>query len=101
MQNVWIGEKRISKLVEAIRALIKGRSHHSGTVTLTQNAATTTVTSRNIAAGYNPQLTPASAAAAAEVASVYVSSVTDGSFVIAHPNNATAGRTWHWNAMGD
>lgn len=92
-------ETRISELVSAIRQLAEGRSNAAGQVTLTQNAATTTVTNDVIPAGCYPQLTPASANASAELA-VYVSSVAKGSFIISHPSNATASRIWNWFAVG-
>lgn len=100
MHNIFIGETRAGKIVEAIQLLIKGRNNAAGAVTLTLNESSTTVTNPNIAKSAFPQITPASAAAAAEVASVYVSSVENGSLVISHPSNATAGRVWHWHSTG-
>lgn len=91
-------EQRLHDHAVALRALI--RSHKArGQVTITQNAATTTVTHENVFADSTVILFPASAAAAAEL-NIYVSSVGDGSFVITHPNAATAGRTWNWIAVG-
>ncbi len=100
MQNIFIGETRAAKIVEAIQLLIKGRNNAAGDVTLTLNEASTTVINPNISKSAFPQIAPASAAAAAEAASVYVSSVDNGSLTIAHPSNATAGRVWHWHSTG-
>lgn len=100
MQNIQLTENRLQKFAEAIRALIRGGSNVVGQVTLATGAASTVVSQENISKDSRPQLTPATAAAAAEAASVYVSAVAQGSFTIAHPNNATAGRTWNWHAVG-
>lgn len=93
-------ETSLPRIVDAILALVVGRNNAVGQVTLTQNAASTTVLKDTISPDCKPQLTPATSAAAAEVASVYVSAVAKGSFTITHPNNATAGRTWNWHATG-
>lgn len=95
-------ETRISALVAAIRALIRGGSNVTGQVTLTINVATTTVSNDLISPDCHPQLTPASSAGATEMGNgtIYVSSVAKGSFVITHANAATAGRTFNWIACG-
>ena len=87
---------------QSIRQLVEGRSNAAGTVTLTINVATTTVTQANISADCFPQLTPASVNGATEMGNgtIYVSSVADGSFVITHANAATTARTFHWHAVG-
>jgi uncharacterized lipoprotein len=100
MQNLFIGETRTGKLVEAIQLLIKGRNNAAGQVTLTLSQTTTTVSNPNISKSGFPQISAASSAAAAEAASVYVGAVQNGSFVITHPSNGTAGRTWNWHATG-
>lgn len=85
------------------------RTTRSGTVTLTANAATTTVLLG--ALGVNEVtnnsrviLTPTSANAAADQGSatgVYVSAKTPGtSFVITHPNNANADKTFDFEIVG-
>lgn len=70
-----------------------------GTCTLTANAVTTTVTDSNVFASSKIYLTPTSANAAADVGSatgVYISSVSDGSFIITHPNNANSDKTFNY-----
>ena len=95
-------EKNPLTLAMAIRHLAEGRSNVAGQVTLTLNAATTTVTNSAIPAGCFPLLTPASANAAAEWGNgtIYVSAVAKGSFTITHANSATAGRTVNYYAVG-
>lgn len=101
MDQIHPTEDRIPKIVTAVRLLIRGRSNGArGQLTITQSQGTTTVSHDNITANARVVITPSSSAAAAEVASVYVSSVAAGSFVVTHPNNATAGRTFHWIASG-
>ena len=87
---------------DAIHALYRGRSMAVGTVTLTPNVATTTVTHESISEDARPQLTPTTANAATEVGNgtMYISSVTAGAFVITHANAATTGRTFYWHAPG-
>lgn len=95
-------EQRIPIIVNMINQLAHGRSEVAGSVTLTVNAATTTVSNAVIPAGCYPQLTPASANAATEMGNgtCYVSAVAKGSFTITHANAATTGRTFHWYAPG-
>lgn len=96
------GETRPERLVDAIHQLHRGRSAAVGSVTLTQNAASTTVTDDTISSDAKVQLTPASANGAAEMGAgtMYVSAVAAGSFTITHANSATAGRTFNWHAPG-
>lgn len=73
-----------------------------GSVTLTPNAGTTTVTHEAISADSAIQMTPATANAATEVGNgtMYVSAVVAGSFTITHANAATTGRTFYWHSPG-
>jgi hypothetical protein len=95
-------ETRLPIIVNTINQLAHGRSVAAGSVTLTVNVATTTVSNAVIPAGCFPQLTPASANAATEMGNgtCYVSAVAKGSFTIAHSNSATTGRTFYWFAVG-
>lgn len=95
-------EQRLPIIVSTINQLAQGRSVVAGSVTLTINVATTTVSNDVIPAGCFPLLTPRSAAAATEMGNgtCYISAVAKGSFTITHANAATAGRTFHWFAVG-
>lgn len=95
-------ETRVFNIVQAVRELFEGRSHAAGQVTLTANAASTTVSSTNIGSAARIALCPRTANASADFGggALYVSSVVPGSFVITHPNNANADKTFDWHALG-
>lgn len=95
-------EKDPSLIVKAIRDLFEGRSNAVGTVTLTENETTTTVTAINCGAGSRPFLMSTTANAAAEFGNgtIYVSSVASGSFTITHANNAQTDRTFFYVCLG-
>lgn len=99
-----ITESDLKKIVLAIQQLAAGRSNAVGTVTLTENEATTTVTDMNCAVGSVPILVPTTANAAAEIGNgtMYIATATilNGSFVITHANAATAGRTFLYAIHG-
>lgn len=85
------------KLAEAIDLLAEGTSRTVGSVTLTANAATTTVTDTYVTPTSHISLTPTTAHAATEygAGTWYISARTNGtSFVITHANNAQADRTF-------
>lgn len=97
-----IAEIDLKKIVLAIQQLAAGRSNAVGSVTLATSSSTTTVSTRNCAAGSTPILTPATANAAVEVGNgtMYVSAVANGSFTITHANSATTGRTFLFALVG-
>lgn len=85
----------IAKCAEALDLLADGFTRTGGTVTLTANAASTTVTNRKVSNAAHITLTPTTANAAAELATMYVSARTQGaSFTITHANNAQTDRTF-------
>lgn len=104
MTSLIVGttEKDMTKFALAIQQLAQGRSNANGSVTLALNEATTTVTAPNCASGSTVLLFPMTANAAAEFGNgtVYVSTVSNGSFVVTHANSATASRTFRWVAIG-
>jgi len=95
-------EKDPFKIVAAINQLTQGRSNAVGSVTLTANAASTTVAAPNCAAGSAIFLFPQTANAAAALATTYVqaANVSKQQFVITHANNAQTDRTFWWVALG-
>lgn len=99
-----ITETDLKKIVLAIQQLAAGRSNATGTVTLTANAATTTVTDGNCASGSSIHLMPTTANASAEIGAgtVYIATATilNGSFIITHANNAQADRTFRYAIHG-
>jgi len=95
-------EKDLTQITFAIQQLAEGRSNAHGSVTLTQNVGTTTVSAPTCGSGSTVLLFPETAAAATEfvAGTLRVETVSNGSFVITHVNSATAGRTFRWAAFG-
>ena len=95
-------EKDPYKIVRAVRELFEGRSNAVGTFTLTANAVSTTVTAQNCGAGCTVLPFPKTASAAAELGNgtMYIGTVSNGSFVVTHANNAQADRTFLYAAFG-
>lgn len=88
----------------SLQQLGAGRSNAVGTVTLTANAATTTVTDGNCASGSSIHLMPTTANASAEIGAgaIYIATATilNGSFIITHANNAQADRIYRYAIHG-
>lgn len=93
-------EKDLFRIVRGIRDLFEGRRNTTGSVTLTANAVSTTVTHANFGAASVPLLTPATANAAAALATTYVSARANGSFVLSHANNAQVDKTYYYAIDG-
>ena len=97
------GEERdLARIVFAIRQLTEGRSNAAGTFTLAANAASTTVLAPNCGAASTVLPFPKTANAAAEIGNgtMYIGTVSNGSFVVTHANNAQADRTFMYVALG-
>ena len=90
------------QLANAINQISEGRSNAFGTVTLTANQATTTLTDERIGTDSTVSFTPTTANAAAELGAgtMYVSAKTGGSLTITHANNAQADRTFDYAIQG-
>jgi hypothetical protein len=99
-----INETDLKRIVMSLQQLAAGRSNSVGTVTLTQNSATSVVTTRTgtCAPGSVPILVPTTANAATEfgAGSLYISSVGVDTFTITHINSATASRTFIYAILG-
>ena len=74
-----------------------------GTVTLTANAASTTITDARISYRSPVVLIPVTANAAAAVATTYYANTSrvNGSLVLTHANNAQTDRTFQYAVMGN
>jgi len=77
-----------------IRQLSDGKSNNTGTVTLTINSATTVVSDFRAGADSVITFMPTTANAAAELATMYVSSQGKQTFTLTHANNALNDRTF-------
>jgi len=99
-----IEEKDLTKVIRSVLELSAGRSNAVGTVTLTANVATTTVTNMNCAVASSILLMPTTANASAEqgAGTIYIATATilNGSFVITHANNAQTDRIYRYAIYG-
>jgi hypothetical protein len=97
-------EKDPFKQNTAIRQLIEGRSNAVGTVTLNGNgvATSTVVTARTCSSSSAVFLFPATAHAAAVVATTYVTApnVVAGQFTVTHAATANGDATFWWVCLG-
>lgn len=87
-------------IAETVNKIMSGRANNAGTLTITANAATTTVIDPAFESSMVPVLMPTTANAAAALANVYVSSRAKGSFVLTHANNAQVDRTFLYVRWG-
>jgi hypothetical protein len=95
-------EKDLFRIVLAVRQLTEGRSNAAGTLTLAAGATATVVAAPNCAAGSAVFLFPATANAAAALATTYVATanVGKGQFTVTHANNAQTDRTFFFVCLG-
>lgn len=102
IQVLGPAEVDLFKIVATINQLCQGRNNATGTVTLAAGATTTVVQAPNCATGASVLLTPLTAHAAAEIAAggLYVGTIANASFTIAHANNAQADRSYSWATLG-
>lgn len=99
---VQTNEKDLTKFAFAIQQMAMGRSNAVGSVTLRDGQTTTTVTAPNCGASSKVFLFPATANAAAVVATTYILSanITAGQFIITHASDADTDQTFYWVALG-
>lgn len=103
--NLSPAETAIWRIVAAIIALARGASNAVGTVTLRANQTTTVITTaispaaENVSPDMQIFLEPRTAAAAAIIASIYVSAVGQKTFTITHASDANT-KTLAWKATG-
>ncbi len=86
----------------AIRQLMEGRSNATGVFTLTAGTTATTVTAVNCAEGSTvlPFQTTANAAAEIGNGTMYIGTVSNGSFVVTHVSAASTDRTFRFACFG-
>lgn len=95
----------VRDIANAANAALNGKLNSFGTVTLTANAATTTVTDPRVSVNSAVFLFPQTANAAAEFGNgtIYIKPsdhVNKTSFKITHANNANADKTFFWLLIG-
>lgn len=85
---------------QAIRELVEGRNNAVGQFTLTPNATTTVVNHPNCSVDSEPQISPRTLNAAASLATTYISSIGQGSFVVTHASAPSVDRTFGYSCGG-
>ena len=90
----------IDQIVNAINAILRGRSNATGSVALTPSVTTTTITDARISADSVILLMPTTANVASAVATTRQGTTTNGSVVIQHANAVSADRTFHYVICG-
>lgn len=95
-----LNEKNHQVVNTAIQQLQQGRSNALVEATLTAGTTTTTVTAPNCGTGSAVLLSPTTANAASALATTYVSTISNGSFVLTHANNAQVDRTFRVATLG-
>jgi len=96
----WRGGLRALSI--AVQRVMRGQTNNAGTVTLTANQATTTVTDERVGANTKIMFFPTTANAAAEHAAggMYTSAKATGSFTVTHANNAQSDRSFDYSLSG-
>lgn len=87
------GEKDLRRIVDVVRGLLAGKMNVVTSVTLTANAATTTLTDSRLGGASFVGFTPTTANAKAE-GTPYVTAKAKGSCTLNHANNAQVDRTY-------
>lgn len=90
----------LKNVIIETKSILRGHTQNTGTLTLTANVATTTRVDSNCHANSVVLLSPTTANAAGALATLYVSSVLAGSFVLTHANNAQVDRTFKYTLNG-
>jgi hypothetical protein len=88
------------QIVNAINAILRGRSNATGSVTFTASVTSTTITDPRISADSVILLVPQTANAAGAVATTYQGVTANGSAVIQHANTGTTDRTFRYVVCG-
>lgn len=80
--------------------VLNGKINSTGSLTLTANAATTTLSDRRIGANSTILLMPTTANAAGALATTYFTSFAEGSCTVNHANNAQTDRLYLYVVLG-
>lgn len=90
-------EKRHRRqITEVVNNILTGKMNNTGSLTITANAATTTLTDSRLGANSVVLLMPTTLNAAAALANVYFDTFTTGSCVAHHTNNAQTDRVFRY-----
>jgi hypothetical protein len=94
--NEWNPE--LTEIGETMNLMLKGRSNNCGSFTMTADSTTTTVSDNLFKADQCVYLMPTSANAAAE--SPYLSSRSEGSFILTHGSTSATDKTFLYIRIG-
>lgn len=83
-----------------INKILSGKTNNFGSVTLTANTTTTTLTDPRIGINSVIHLQPTTANAAGALATTYFGTPGDGTVTITHANAATTDRTFKYTVSG-
>ena len=89
-----------AQVANVVNNILTGKMNNTSVVTLTANAATTTLTDSRIGSNSVICLMPTTANAAAALATTYFNTFADGSCVINHANNAQVDKTFSLTITG-
>lgn len=94
-------EKRHRRQIAVVvNNLLSGKMNNTGDLTITANAATTTLTNPRIGANSTILLMPTTANAAAALGGIYFTAFDKGSCTVNHANNAQTDRTFKYAVIG-
>ena len=94
-------EKRHRRqLAIVVNNVLAGKTNNTGSLTITANAATTTLTDSRIGANSVIVLMPTTANAAGAIANIYFTAFVEGSCTVNHSNNAQVDRTFRYAVIG-
>jgi hypothetical protein len=88
------------QIVEVVNNLLRGKMNVVSTLTLTANAATTTLTDSRIGPNSAILLMAQTANAAGALATTYFTAFADGSCTVNHANNAQVDKTFSYAVIG-
>lgn len=96
------GERDLQRIVDSLIQANQGRQNSVGDVTLTPNAATTTVNFPNCSKDCRVFLFQQTPHAAAAVTTTYIlkANILQGAFVISHANDALTDKTFSFLCIG-
>lgn len=88
------------KIARSVIGLMDGKHNATGSVTLTANAATTTLSDRRLTATSVVTFMPKTANAAGALGGLYVTGRTNGSCTLNHASNAQADKQFDYVVAG-
>ena len=87
-------------VAQVVNLLLDGKMNVKGSLTLTQNAGSTTVTDYRVGTNSAILLMPKTANASAAITSTYVEAVGQNEFTLSHSNNAQDDRNFDYVVLG-